>query len=363
MDILEASQDLERKGHSVISFSLGEPDFSAPKVVEEATIAALQNHHTKYTHSQGLITLREEICRHYKSKYGVNVTPDRVIVTQGTSPAFFLIFSTLLEAGDEVILPNPHYPCDANFVEFLGGKPVFVPVRENEDYQWAVGAVKKKIGKKTRGIFVTSPSNPTGTVLRKDVLSGLASLGVPVISDEIYHGLVYGEKEHSLLEFTENAFVVNGFSKAYAMTGFRLGYVIAPPEYVRPMQKIQQNFYIAANTFVQEGGIAALKSAGPDLERMRNEFKARREVMRAGLTELGFKIGYNPAGAFYFFVNASHLSKDSYKLAFDILNKVHVAVTPGIDFGSEGEGHLRFSYAVSADKIREGISRLKKYLS
>ena len=362
MDILEASQELERKGASVISFSLGEPDFPAPKVVEEACITAIRNHHTKYTHSQGLLSLREAICEHYYNKYKVKITPDRVIVTQGTSPAFFLIFSTLLEGGDEVILPNPHYPCDANFVEFLGGKPVFVPIREQDDYQWNLKEVQKKISKKTRGLFVTSPSNPTGTVLKKDVLSGLAGLGVPVISDEIYHGLVYGEQEHSILEFTDNAFVVNGFSKAYAMTGFRLGYVIAPPEYVRPMQKIQQNFYIAANTFVQEGGIAALKSAGPDLERMRKEFDKRRGVMIAGLKDLGFQINYTPNGAFYVFVNASHLGKDSYKLAFDILNKAHVAITPGIDFGSKGEGHLRFSYAVSVEKIGEGLRRLKKYL-
>lgn len=362
MDILEASQELERKGAAVIPFSLGEPDFPAPKVVEDACVEAIRNHHTKYTHSQGLIGLREAICEHYKQKYGVTVTPDRIIVTQGTSPAFFLIFSTLLEAGDEVILPNPHYPCDANFVEFLGGKPVFVPIHEKEDYQWDLKEVKKRITKKTRGLFVTSPSNPTGTVLKKEVLQGLTSFKVPLISDEIYHGLVYGEKEHSALEFTDNAFVVNGFSKAYAMTGFRLGYVIAPPEYVRPMQKIQQNFYIAANTFVQEGGIAALKSAGPDLERMRQEFAKRREVMLTGLRELGFKINYNPDGAFYVFVNVSHLSKDSYKLAFDILNKAHVAITPGIDFGSAGEGHLRFSYAVSEAKIKEGLVRLKKYL-
>ncbi|MBI2341033.1 MAG: pyridoxal phosphate-dependent aminotransferase [Deltaproteobacteria bacterium] len=362
MDILERSQALELQGRSIIPFSLGEPDFDPPECVKEACIRAIRENRTKYTHSQGLLELREEICEHYLLKYGVTVHPDRIIVTEGTSPAFFLVFSTILERGDEVILPNPHYPCDANFIEFLDGKPVFFPIREKDGYQWNTRSVQKRISKKTRAVFVTSPSNPTGTVLEEEVMKKLASLDVPVVSDEIYHGLVYEGKEHSILEYTDDAFVVNGFSKAYAMTGFRLGYVIAPKEYIRAMQKIHQNFMISANSFVQYAGIAALKEAGRDLERMRNEFKRRREAMLSGLRGLGFKIGYNPEGAFYVLVDVRHLSKDSYKLAFDVLDKAHVAITPGIDFGSGGEGRLRFSYAVSVEKIEEGLHRLKNYL-
>lgn len=362
MDILEAAQRLEQEGHDVISFSLGEPNFDPPECVREACIRAIKEKKTRYTHSQGLIELREAIAEHYKKQYGVTVDPNCMIVTQGSSPTFFLIFSTLLESGNEVILPNPHYPCDANYVEFLGGRPVFVHLREEDDYQWSLKSVRKLVSKKTRGILVTSPSNPTGTILRKEVLEGLADSGVPVISDEIYHGLVYEGKAHSLLEFTDNTFVVNGFSKTYAMTGFRLGYVIAPKEFVRPMQKIQQNFTISANSFVQVAGIAALKEAAPDVLRMREELNRRREVMLRGLKGLGFKISYSPQGAFYVFVKTSPLSDNSYNLAFDILNRAHVAITPGIDFGSEGEGHLRFSYAVSVEAIEEGLERLRRYM-
>lgn len=362
MDILEAMRGLESQGKSTISLSVGEPDFQTPECVKEACIKAIRDNKTKYTHSQGLIELREAISDHYHAKYGVTVHPDQIIVTNGTSPAFHLIFATLLEKGDEVILPNPHYPCDANFIQFLDGKPVFIPLFEKENYQWDIKKTRQKIGKKTKALFVTSPSNPTGTVLGEKVLRELCNLGVPVVSDEIYHGLVYEGKEHSALEFTDNAFVVNGFSKAYAMTGFRLGYVIAPRKFIRPMQKVQQNFTIAANTFVQYAGISALREAGPDCERMRLEFKKRRDVLLVGLKKLGLKISYRPEGAFYIFVDVSHLSKNSYKLAFDILNKIHVAITPGIDFGSRGEGHLRFSYATSIEKIEEGLERLGRYL-
>ncbi|MBI4412734.1 MAG: pyridoxal phosphate-dependent aminotransferase [Deltaproteobacteria bacterium] len=362
MDILEKSLAIEHQGKPVIPFSLGEPDFDPPKCVKEACIRALSENKTKYTHSQGLIELREAIAEHYLNKYRVTVHPDRIIVTGGTSPAFFLLFSTIMERGDEIILPNPHYPCDSNFVQFLDGKPVYVPIHEKEGYQWNVKKVSRKISGKTRAVFVTSPSNPTGTVLQAEVLKELAKLSVPLVSDEIYHGLVYEGKEHSVLEFTDDAFVVNGFSKAYAMTGFRLGYLIAPKKYIRPMQKIQQNFFISANTFVQYAGIAALKKAGPDLERMRREFQRRRGVMLTGLRRLGFEINYTPQGAFYIFVDVSHLSRNSHKLAFDILHKGRVAVTPGIDFGSNGEGHLRFSYAASVEKIEEGLKRLQKYL-
>ncbi len=362
MDVLEASQKLEAQGKSIISFGLGEPDFAAPDCVKEACIQAIRDNKTKYTHSQGLWELREAICEHYQEKYGVTISPEQVIVTQGTSPAFFLLFSTILKSGSEVILPNPHYPCDKNFVEFMEGKVVSVPVFEKEDYQWNVEKIRKKITQKTAAIFVTSPSNPTGTVLSRDTLKKIAALKVPVVSDEIYHGLVYEGKEHSILEFTDNAFVVNGFSKAYAMTGFRLGYLIAPQKYIRSLQKVQQNFIISANSFVQYAGIVALREAGADVERMRQEFAKRRLVMITGLKKLGFKINYNPTGAFYVFVNASHVSKNSLKLAFDILHHAHVTVTPGIDFGSRGEGYLRFSYATSVEKIEEGLERLGKYL-
>lgn len=363
MDILEEAKGLEASGRQVISFSLGEPDFPPPKPVTEACIRALRENRTKYTETQGALPLREAISAHYHRTYGVGVDPERIIVTQGTSPAFFLVFSTLLQLGDEVILPNPHYPCDANFVDFFDGKPFFFPIHERDGYQWNLREVAKKISRKTKGILVTSPSNPTGTVLNGATLKALAGMGKTIISDEIYHGLVYEGRPHSLLEFTDEAFVINGFSKSFAMTGFRLGYLIAPKKFIRTLQKIHQNFAISANPFVQEAGIAALNDSASYVEAMRREFRIRRDVMIAGLKKIDLTVSYVPEGAFYVFVDVSKISRRSYDLSREILQKTGVAVTPGIDFGSRGEGHLRFSYAVSVEKIHEGLKRLGDYFS
>jgi len=212
-------------------------------------------------------------------------------------------------------------------------------------------------------VLVNSPGNPTGTLMSAEGLARLAELGPYVISDEIYHGLVYEGQEHSILEFTDKAFVINGFSKVYAMTGWRLGYLLAPPDFIRPLQKLMQNFFISANPFVQRAGIAALSQAGEEVETMRATYDTRRRFLLEGLARLGFKIPVPPTGAFYVFVNARHLSTDSYALAFDILEKAKVGVAPGIDFGPGGEGFLRFSYANSLENLEEGLRRLEAYLA
>ncbi len=193
-------------------------------------------------------------------------------------------------------------------------------------------------------------------------IRGICELGIPVISDEIYHGLVYDDKEHSALQFTDDAFVLNGFSKLFAMTGWRLGYIIAPERHTRTLQILQQNFFISPNSFVQRGGVTALTEDHPEIAEMRGRYDARRRFLLEKLPELGLSIGTEPKGAFYFFVNAGHIDTDSYKLAFDILERVGVAVTPGIDFGARGEGHLRISYANSLENIGEGVRRLESYL-
>jgi aspartate/methionine/tyrosine aminotransferase len=210
--------------------------------------------------------------------------------------------------------------------------------------------------------LINSPSNPTGTLLSSERMKEIAGLGPMIISDEIYHGLVYGETEHSILEYTDRAFVVNGFSKLHAMTGWRLGYAIVPPEFVRLIQKIQQNFYISASSIAQWAGIAALTKADKEIEHMKSIYNERRVYMLDRLRKMGFKIKVEPRGAFYVFVNARHIAEDSYRLAFDILEKAGVGVTPGIDFGKNGEGYLRFSYANSIENISTGLDRLEKYL-
>ena len=363
MDVLEKAHEMERDGIDIIHLEVGEPDFDAPRCVKEAANKALEDNCTHYTHSLGLLELREAICEYYEKTYRVSVDPGRVVITSGTSPAIFLALSVLLDAGDEVIISDPHYACYPNFITFLQGVPVTVPVYENDGFQYRPEAIKEKLSGKTRGIFINSPSNPTGNLLSADRMREIAGLTPHIISDEIYHGLVYEGKEHSILEFTDRAFVLNGFSKLYAMTGLRLGYLIAPEKFIRPIQKIQQNFFICANAMIQAAGIAALKYADDDVARMKKIYDERRKLMIARLKELGFGITVEPTGAFYVFANARHIHGDSYKLAFDILKKAHVGVTPGVDFGKNGEGYLRFCYANSLENIAEGMNRLEQYLS
>ena len=362
MDVLEEAQRMERSGTDIVHLEVGEPDFDTPDCIKEAGMRAMQDGHTHYTHSLGLIELREAICDHYLDRYGVKISPDQVLVASGTSPAMLVLFSALLEKQSEVIISDPHYPCYPNLISFFGGRPVNVPVYEEEGFQLSAEAIREKMTDRTRLVMVNSPSNPTGNILSEKRMAEIASLGVPVVSDEIYHGLVYEGKEHSILEFTDNAFVLNGFSKAYAMTGWRLGYLIVPAAYVRPMQKIIQNLFISANAFVQWAGVAALRQAGPDAAKMREIYDQRRKYITGRLAEMGLGIRVAPTGAFYILGNIKKYSDDSYKMAFDILKKAHVGVAPGIDFGRNCEGYLRFSYANSMENIREGMDRLQKYL-
>jgi aspartate/methionine/tyrosine aminotransferase len=353
---------MEREGKNIIHLEVGEPDFDTPECVKEAAIRAIREGKTHYTHSLGLLELREAIAESYHEKYGVEVNPDQILVTSGTSPAMLLLFMSLLEPHEEVILPNPYYACYPNFVRMVDGKPVFVKVFEEEGFQYRPDEIKPLIGPKTKAIFVNSPANPTGNLTPPERMKAIAALGRMVISDEIYHGLVYEGKEHSILEFTRNATVINGFSKLYAMTGWRLGYLIVPPEFVRPLQKMHQNFFISANAFVQWAGIAALKEGAADVARMKDVYNTRRKYIIPQLRALGFGITVEPTGAFYVLANAKRYTENSFDFAFDILQRAKVGCTPGIDFGTNAEGYLRFSYANSIENIEEAMGRLRRYL-
>ncbi len=367
MDVLERAQELERKGARIIHLEVGEPDFDTPDCVKEAACKALEDGFTHYTHSLGLYELREAICEYHQKHYQVSVDPDQVIVTSGSSPAIFLVFAALLEPADEVIISDPHYACYPNFIKFVDGKLITIPVYEEDGFQYRPEVIRQKITPQTKAVFINSPSNPTGNLLSFDRMQQIAELTkceqCPyIVSDEIYHGLVYEGQAHSILEFSDHAFVLNGFSKQFAMTGLRLGYVIAPKAFIRPMQKLQQNFFISANAMIQQAGIAALKHGAEDVARMQQTYNRRRKYIIRRLKEMGLGITVEPTGAFYVFANAKHISADSYKLAFDILEKAHVGVSPGIDFGKNGEGYLRFSYANSMENIEEGMDRLQQYL-
>jgi aspartate/methionine/tyrosine aminotransferase len=363
MDVLEKACEMESRGTGIVHLEVGEPDFATPVSVIEACSKAMHDGFTHYTHSLGMIELREAISQYYQDKYSVRVDPDQIIVTAGCSPAIFMLFAALLEKGDEVIISDPHYACYPNFINFVEGRTVTVTVFEQDGFQYRPEAIRDKMTDRTQAIFINSPSNPTGNLLSAKRMQAIADMGPYVVSDEIYHGLVYEGREHSILEFTDRAFVINGFSKLYAMTGLRLGYLIAPKPFVRAIQKVHQNFFISANAAVQKAGITALQETAEDVARMKAIYDKRRRYMIQGLKELGFGITVEPTGAFYVFANAKHISGDSYKLAFDILEKACVGVTPGIDFGQGGEGYLRFSYANSLENIKEGLNRLGKYLA
>lgn len=362
MEVMEKASAMERKGERVIHLEVGEPDFDTPECIKEAAIRAIRDGKTHYTHSLGLVELREAIAEHFHCMYGVEVHADQILVTSGTSPAMLLLFMSLLEHGDEVILPNPYYACYPNFIRSVEGNPIFVRVAEEEGFQYRPEDIKPMIGPRTRAIFINSPANPTGNLMSAERMKAIADFAQAIISDEIYHGLVYEGKEHSILEFTRNAVVINGFSKLFAMTGWRLGYLIVPEEFIRPLQKLHQNFFISANAFVQWAGIAALKEAGSDVIRMKEIYNRRRKFMIAELRRLGFGITVEPTGAFYVLANARRFGENSFQLAFDILEHAGVGCTPGIDFGQNAEGYLRFCYANSLENIEEGMRRLERYL-
>jgi aspartate/methionine/tyrosine aminotransferase len=332
-------------------------------VIREAAEKALKDGRTRYAHSLGLVPLREAIAERYLSRYGVTVSPDQILVTAGTSPAMLLLFSTLLDPGDHVLLTDPHYAVYPNLIRYPGGQPVFAATFEAEGFQCRTDELAALVTTRTKAALVNSPANPTGAVMPAERLKAVGEIGPWVISDEIYHGLTYEGEEHTILEYTDRAFVLNGFSKAYAMTGWRLGYLIAPREFMRPLQTAHGNFFISTNEFVQWAALAALREAGEDAERFRRIFDERRRAMVAGLRRIGLGVAVPPTGAFYVLANAQRFGADSKALAFDILEHAHVGVTPGVDFGSRAEGFLRFSYSNSLERIEEAIERIGRYLA
>lgn len=363
VDVIDRAAVMRAAGEDVILLCVGDPDFPTPECIVEGARRALAEGKTHYTHSQGIISLREAICEDYRRRYGVQVHPDQVIVTPGSSPAMFLVFSGLLEAGDEVIISDPGYACYSNMIHFVGGVARQVPVFEEDGFQYRPELIREKLSSRTRAILINSPANPTGNILSAERMAELAQLGPLVISDEIYHGLVYEGRERSILEFTDRAIVLNGFSKRYAMTGWRVGYCILPPEMVRPLQKVQQNFFISTGDFVQWAALAALQEAEPEVARMREIYNRRRIKMLDGLAELGLRVTVPPTGAFYVLANAQRYACDSLSFVMDLLERAKVGVAPGVDFGEHAEGYLRFSYTVAEERIEEGLTRLKDYLS
>ena len=369
MDILGRAQELEMAGHRIIHLEIGQPDFESPACVSEAGIKAIRDKQTGYTHSMGILPLREAISEYYVREYGASVEPEHIVVTDGTSPAMMMLFSALCEPGDNVIIADPAYACYENFIRFSGAEPRKVETAEEDGFQLSPESVRRAITPRTRAILVNSPSNPAGSLLARADMESLADLGPMLVSDEIYHGLVYEGKAVSALETGKgNCAVLDGFSKRYAMTGWRLGWLVVPPSLLPALRVMQQNFFISPNSISQWAGVAALRFAENDVRDMVAEYAKRRVLLLERLRELGFGLRSKPAGAFYVLADARHLFSrderpDSLQLAQDILEKAHVGVAPGIDFGRRAEGYLRFSYANSLENIEEAMQRLKLYLA
>jgi aspartate/methionine/tyrosine aminotransferase len=366
MQLLERAKELEAQGRHIIHMEVGEPDFTTPVPILAAARTRLETGENFYTPSTGLPELQRALAEWYQREYGVSVAPERILITPGTSGAFSLIYAALIEAGESVLLPDPGYPCQRNFIRLAGGTPINIPVGPESRYHLSADLVKDNWQAGTRAAVVINPSNPTGTLIAPDELKAIAKVchekGGYLISDEIYHGLTYGAEAPTALEFDDNAIVVNGFSKRWAMTGWRIGWMVVPEALIDPCRRVMQNIFISAPTLSQHAAIAAL-SAEAEVEAMRVAYDERRQYMLAELAKLGFEIVVEPKGAFYIYANVSHLTDDSKAFCWRLLEEAGVAVTPGEDFGAfRAAQHVRFSYATSLENLREGIARIATFM-
>ena len=368
MDIMSRAKMLESKGRHIVHMEVGEPDFSTPQPIVDAGVEFLTKGDVHYTEAKGLLALREKVAEYYSQQYGVKVSPERIFITPGASGALTVALAALIGAGDDVLMAAPGYPCNSNLVSLLGGATTLIEATPEDNFQLSAESIISAWGVSTRGVMIASPSNPTGSMVDGETLQKIiqtveAKNGF-VISDEIYHGLVYGERAVSALEYSDHVFVINSFSKFFGMTGWRLGWVIVPEHAMDGVNRLIQNLFIAAPTHSQFAALAAFSDATRDVLLQRcDEFKRRRDVLYDGLLELGFKVPAKPQGAFYIYADCSNFTNDSYAFALDLLERAGVAVTPGLDFGmSNAEQYLRFAYTTSIDEIELGLERLKTYI-
>jgi aspartate/methionine/tyrosine aminotransferase len=362
MDVLERASRREDAVH----LEVGEPEFDPPERVFDAAVDSLRSGNTDYTAARGKPALRRAIADRYDSEYGVDVDPDRVIVTPGSSPGLLLAMAALVDAGDEVVLTDPHYACYPNFVRVLDGRVRTVPLRAAKGFQPDVSAFASALGPETSALLVNSPANPTGAVMAGSALESLvaaaADRDVTVVADEIYHGLSYDVTEHTVLEYTDDAVVLDGFSKRYGMTGWRLGWMVVPPALVDAVNRLAQNLLICAPNFVQDAGVAALDTDPARLDDIRETYRERRDILLEAVADWGLDAGYTPSGAYYLLVDVSDLPGDSLAVADSFLAEAGVAVTPGVDFGERAADYVRFSYATDTESIKEGVRRVEKLL-
>jgi aspartate/methionine/tyrosine aminotransferase len=368
MELLARAQALEAQGRSIVHMEIGEPDFPTAKPICDAGIRVIETGNLFYTPALGLPKLREAIARFYKQRYDVTVPASRIIVTSGASGALLLAIAVLIDNGDGVLMADPGYPCNRNFVRMMGGVADEIAVGADTAYQLTPELVEARWATNTRAVMVASPSNPTGTLMPAPAIERIAALararGGAMIVDEIYHGLVYESEYTTALSFCDDVFVINSFSKYFNMTGWRLGWMVVPEGYVREFEKLSQNIYLSAPTASQHAAIAAFAPETIDiLEARRLEFKARRDFLLPALREIGFRIPVVPEGAFYIYADCSALCDDSFVFARDLLEQAGVAITPGLDFGSNAaKSHVRFAYTSEIPVLAEGVKRIAAFV-
>ncbi|MDT8387150.1 MAG: pyridoxal phosphate-dependent aminotransferase [Thiogranum sp.] len=367
MALLARARELEARGRSIIHMEIGEPDFITAQPIIDAGIQALQNGQTHYTPAVGMPALRHAIARDYSDRYGVSVDPQRIIITPGASGALQLLLALLVDPDSQVLMADPGYPCNRNFVLLYDGEPVSVPVSAADGYQLNAQLLERYWTDRTCCAMLASPSNPTGTLVSPPHLKALLAVvrerGGALLVDEIYHGLTYGEEAGTALAHGEDVFVINSFSKYFGMTGWRLGWLVAPPECVESLDKLAQNLFLAAPTVAQHAALAAFEpQTRVILERRREEFRMRRDYLLPALRQLGFGIDVEPRGAFYLYADCSRFTDDSFTFCRELLETAGVAITPGIDFGHfEADHHVRFAYTTSLPQLRDGVERIARF--
>ncbi|MEM3622354.1 MAG: pyridoxal phosphate-dependent aminotransferase [Candidatus Bathyarchaeia archaeon] len=369
-EVLAKAKALEKQGKDIVHLEIGEPDFDTPKNIKEAAVKALYEGYTHYVPSAGIPELRETIAEYISKTRRIKVEPEEVVVTPGAKPIMFFAILACVNPGEEVLYPNPGFPIYESVINFVGAKPVPIPLLEENDFRMDHEYVKKKITKKTKMIILNSPENPTGGVLTKEDLKVVADCvsnrdDVLVLSDEIYSRIIYeGEHESiaSLPEMKEKTIILDGFSKTYAMTGWRLGYGVMRKDLAQKFAQLMTNSNSCTCTFIQMAGIEALKGPQNEVEKMVSEFRKRREVIVSGLNKIKGITCKKPRGAFYVFPNIKGTGMDCRKLGDYLLNEAGVAVLPGTSFGKYGEGYLRLSFANSIENIKKALDSISKAL-
>ncbi|HJV92004.1 MAG TPA: pyridoxal phosphate-dependent aminotransferase, partial [Azonexus sp.] len=376
VELLTRARQLEAEGRDIIHMEVGEPDFPTPEPIANAAVDAIKRAKTLYTQALGLPELRQAISDFYRQRYGVAVPASRIAVTSGASGALNLAFACLADPGSEWLLADPGYPCNRHILRTYEGRPVAIPVGPDSNFQPTPAMVGAAWNERTAGLLVASPANPTGTLLTLAEIESLAEVcrekDGHFLVDEIYHGLTYAPQEVPSGDETEaqsacaagdDIWVINSFSKYFQMTGWRLGWMLIPEDYVRDVEKLAQNLVLCPSTPAQHAALAAFDPATiAILETRRAEFRKRRDFLAPALEAIGFRITARPEGAFYLYCDCSALADDSFALARDLLEKTGVAATPGLDFGSnQPEKHIRFAYTTGVDRLAEAAERLRRY--